>query len=190
MSQETISVPMLDLAALKKDPMSRKEGVPLEVIVSSLPPALMGIVFDRRKIRRARSIAVDLKSNLDSVDEQDEILSDIDTDSQYREQVIKDRDMFIIAATRQKKTLAGVIEANNLNEADLKQGVIDPVISGLRKIADDECHGFEIFEISTGVEISTFSGVSDFVLFRELCQRVAEVNKDFLLIFSGLLAEL
>ena len=155
------------------------------IVVSTLSPAKLKELFEKRKIRYVNELKKDLEEAIDRLEENEDILSSLDQKSKYYEDVKSIRDSWIVASKRFKASLD---RAKESVEGEYT-GIICPVVSALSRKADELCQGREIFEAAV-CPIRELAEKVSFDQFNELCLEVKEKNQDFLPIFSRLVEDL
>lgn len=156
-----------------------------QIEVSTLSPALIKDLFEKRKIRYVHELKKDLADALDRLEENEDILSALDQESKYYADIKSIRDSWVIASKRFKSSLERVRESveGEYNEISC------PLVKTLSVKADELCEGREIFEAAV-CPIKEISEKVSFEEFNELCLSVKEKNAYFLPIFSRLVEDL
>lgn len=175
----TVMVPMLDLEA------PHGEGVetePLEITISSLPPARINVVFDRIQARNYHQLADLLKLSINDADGMDDLIAEKADDDQVKDilsQQKAEKDFECVRMKRQLDKLAD--ELGGVPDPDPED---NPSISYLRSVADEVCCDAAVVELATGHRLVDFVAISSFSGWRKICELVKEENADFLSIFS------
>lgn len=156
-----------------------------QIEVSTLSPARIKDLFEKRKIRYVHELQEDLNDALNRLEENEDILSALDKESKYYNDIKSIRDSWVVASKRFKSSLD---RARKSVEGEYKE-ISCPTVKSLSVKADNLCVAREIFEAAV-CPIKEIAGKVSFDKFNELCLSVKEKNPDFLPSFSHLVEDL
>ena len=156
-----------------------------QIEVATLSPAMIKVIFEKRKIRYAHELKKDLADALDRLEENEDILSALDPESKYYDDIKSIRDSWVVASKRFKSSLDRAKESVEGEYTEISC----PTVKALSVKADELCEGREIFEAAVR-PIKELADKVSFDEFNELCIAVKEKNPDFLQSFFQLVEDL